>query len=300
MLWDKRLQAKQWLEKLKKTMSAPKGSKRAPSMRSAPDSSFSSSVPHTEGEGERERENSRPLLSDMKVMVLQGESLLSVEVAGAGAGEEGLAMAPASARSTVSSRELSKAQTVVEVAEEVHLKSCETTKEKENIIASLDLITSPSFLTQWLSRVREAMTFSAELHLNKQANRRKALQQRAGDEVDADADDDDASADALNELRELLKESDEMPVYMEEAVLLKCQLQALEWANKAALILPPTSSIDVSSASMSFEADTVHLAPSRETKGAGTGVGGAEAASGRQRARPRLAEVQRLAKEIKK
>jgi hypothetical protein len=147
------------------------------------------------------------------------------------------------------------------------------------------------------------MTFSAELHLNKQANRRKPLQQRAGDEADvdadADADDDDASADALNELRELLKESDEMPVYMEEAVLLKCQLQALEWANKAALILPPTSSIDVSSASLSFEADTVYLAPSRDAKGAWIGAG-AEAAPGRQRARPRLAEVQRLAKEIKK
>jgi hypothetical protein len=143
VLWDKRLQAKQWLEKLKKTMSAPKGSKRAPSMRSAPDSSFSSSVPHIEGEGERERENSRPLLSDMKVMVLQGESLLSVDGSGAAAGEEGLAMAPTSARSTVSSRELSKAQTVVEVAEEVHLKSCEKKKEIEYITTSIDLISCP-------------------------------------------------------------------------------------------------------------------------------------------------------------
>lgn len=119
MLWDKRLQAKQWLEKLKKTMSAPKAGKRAPSMRSAPDSSFSTSVATMEGEGERE--NSRPLLADMKVMVLQGESLLSIDGAGAVEGEEGLHMAPTSTRSTVSSRELSKAQTVVEVAEEVRL-----------------------------------------------------------------------------------------------------------------------------------------------------------------------------------
>ena len=119
MLWDKRLQAKQWLEKLKKTMSAPKAGKRAPSMRSAPDSSFSTSVATVEGEGERE--NSRPLLADMKVMVLQGESLLSIDGAGAVEGEEGLHMAPTSTRSTVSSRELSKAQTVVEVAEEVRL-----------------------------------------------------------------------------------------------------------------------------------------------------------------------------------
>lgn len=119
MLWDKRLQAKQWLEKLKKTMSAPKANKRAPSMRSAPDSSISSSIAAAEGEGERE--NSRPLLADMKVMVLQGESLLSVDGSGTVEGEEGLHMAPTSTRSTVSSRELSKAQTVVEVAEEVRL-----------------------------------------------------------------------------------------------------------------------------------------------------------------------------------
>ena len=90
-------------------------------MRSAPDSSFSTSIATAEGEGERERENSRPLLADMKVMVLQGESLLSTDGAGAVEGEEGLHMAPTSTRSTVSSRELSKAQTVVEVAEEVRL-----------------------------------------------------------------------------------------------------------------------------------------------------------------------------------
>lgn len=152
------------------------------------------------------------------------------------------------------------------------------------------------------------MAFSAELHLNKQAHRRKAIVEV---DVDDDEDDEDASADALNELRELLKESDEMPVYMEEAVLLKCQLQALEWANKAALVLPSTSSIDVSGMSTAFESDLYQLTSSKEDKCAVTGLGpgpGADAgpaaaaktSESRQRARPRLAEVQRLAKEIKK
>lgn len=123
MLWEKRLQAKQWLEKLKKTMSAPKGGKRAPSMRSAQDHSLSvsqSSLAPSEGERERDRdgENSRPLLSDMKMMVMEGESLLSSDATGRERdGEE--AAVPA-VRSTVSSRELCKAQTVVEVAEEVN------------------------------------------------------------------------------------------------------------------------------------------------------------------------------------
>ena len=272
-------------------------------MRSAPDSTFSSSVAPVEGEGEKE--NSRPLLSDMKVMVLQGESLLSIDGSGTVEGEEGLQLAPTSTRSTVSSRELSKAQTVVEVAEEVRLRSC----DKLNVMRTLDLIaSSPLFFTQWLSRVREAMAFSAELHLNKQTHRRKGLQQKFGDEMDVHDDDDDddgedASADALNELRELLKESDEMPVYMEEAVLLKCQLQALEWANKAALVLPSTSSIDISTASTAFETDVYQLSQCKEDKCVGTGIeagSGAKISEGRQRARPRLAEVQRLAKEIKK
>lgn len=150
------------------------------------------------------------------------------------------------------------------------------------------------------------MASSAELHLSKQAHRRKVIRQKADDEADVDDDDDDdddASADALNELRELLKESDEMPVYMEEAVLLKCQLQALEWANKAALVLPSASSIELSSASTALETDLVQLSQCKEDKGAGTGVEAGSApktSEGRQRARPRLAEVQRLAKEIKK
>jgi hypothetical protein len=140
--------------------------------------------------------------------------------------------------------------------------------------------------------VREALSFSAELHINKQANRRKQQQKSAeGGEEDEEEEDDDTTSDALSELRDLLKESDEMPVYMEEAVLLRCQLQALEWANKAALILPLTSSIPLPPALSATGAEFL------DSLALDTGAGAAE---GRLKARPRLAEVQRLAKEIKK
>ena len=155
--------------------------------------------------------------------------------------------------------------------------------------------------------MREALSFSAELHANKQANRRKQQQQQEdsflpcapgaskislGDE-DEDEDGDDVTADALSELRDLLKESDEMPVYMEEAVLLKCQLQALEWANKAALILPPTASLYASVADMDTQVEQDQMGDEASTDIL-------PSFNSSTKSRPRLAEVQRLAKEIKK
>lgn len=122
MLWEKRLQAKQWLEKLKKTMSVPKVGKRAPSQRSS-----NSESRGLESQGSEESEESRPLLSDMKMMVMEGECLLSSTVGPAGLEPLGEGEAPVTSvaassgtRGTVSSRELSKAQSVVEVAEEVN------------------------------------------------------------------------------------------------------------------------------------------------------------------------------------
>ena len=53
MLWEKRLQAKQWLEKLKKTMSVPKVGKRAHSQRSAV---------HAEGDGQADGQTTGKLL----------------------------------------------------------------------------------------------------------------------------------------------------------------------------------------------------------------------------------------------
>lgn len=160
--------------------------------------------------------------------------------------------------------------------------------------------------------MREALSLSAEHHANKQAKRQKQQQQQKalvtatseGLVCDVGEDDeDDGAADALTELRDLLRESDDMPVYMEEAVLLKCQLQALEWANKAAVTLPHTHTLPVltsyldtfdgqeqerdqeaeESESFADESQTPSLPPTASSK-----------------ARPRLAEVQRLAKEIKK
>ena len=195
--------------------------------------------------------------------------------------------------------------------------------------------------------MREALAFSAELHMNRQANKRKqqlknqspsALEDASSNDIEEE-EDEDGTADTLTELRDLLRESNDMPVYMEEAVHLKCQLQALEWANKAALILPFTASIAVPPDAFSFEALTAvcaqSLVPSTSTSTSiptstststsithdGKQNGGVESTAviigreGKQglaghdvlavipvpsKNRPRLAEVQRLAKEIKK
>ena len=106
-------------------MSVPKVGKRAPSQRSA-----IAETRGLEGQGVEDSEESRPLLSDMKMMVMEGECLLSSsrgltgsgsgsEAVGEGEGPSAAVIAPLGQRGTVSNRELSKAQSVVEVAEEV-------------------------------------------------------------------------------------------------------------------------------------------------------------------------------------
>lgn len=155
--------------------------------------------------------------------------------------------------------------------------------------------------------MREALSFSAELHANKQANRRKQHQLQASAPLSVsgasapfegdEEEEDDPAADALSELRDLLKESDDMPVYMEEAVLLKCQLQALEWANKAALVLPPTASLPIPLPSSASDVDSLSDSDLLTEEAVTDPLSPFPSSS---KSRPRLAEVQRLAKEIKK
>ena len=183
--------------------------------------------------------------------------------------------------------------------------------------------------------------------MNRQANKRKQqLKNQSPCPQDASSsnndveeeEEEDGTADTLTELRDLLRESNDMPVYMEEAVFLRCQLQALEWANKAASILPFTANIPVPPDAFSFEALTAvcaqSIVPSSSTstciptstssltsssmthdarqnngvdstaatvnRGEGKGHDVLAVTPVTARNRPRLAEVQRLAKEIKK
>ena len=195
-LREKRSQAKEWLERLKKSF-APKAG-RAQSLRK----SEAIVAPHE-----------RIALADMKLMVLEGEQLYDDDEGGG---------------RTQTSRELSKAHSVVEVAEE------------------------------WLSRVREALA--------------------------------DSSSNAMNtaEIKELLGESEDMPVFMEEALVLRSHLRALEWAKRAKRVLYVNSKDDVSK----MEED--------EKKGDREGSVALTAGRARVFAKAKLADIQRLAREITK
>ena len=212
---------------------------------------------------------------------------------GTGAGGQG--------RGLTSDRELSKVQSVVEIAEE------------------------------WLSRVREALTQSAAFRAQRQRNRLARHQRTtlASDNneakssassssdpqatIDAAGDgegggggdeEDESDADPLEDLHELLKESDEMPVYMEEAALLRTHLLALEWANKAALVLPLHATTANSSEEGLQDGYVPHDSSVAADTVSGSGTGSAmiivQQLQQQQQRWPRLVEVQRLAKEIRR
>ena len=143
ILRQRQVQAKEWLDRLKNSFkSKSKGSLRG------------------RGSGGEVRGQVKMGLADMKMMVEEGTSMLDDEESG----------------KTSTSRELNKAQSAVDIAEE------------------------------WLSRVKEVLAAGIA----------------GGD---------------LTDLKDLIRESDEMPVYMEEAVVMKSHLNAMEWAKKAAKIM---------------------------------------------------------------
>jgi len=145
VLKDRRAQARLWLDKLKSSFRAkPKHNGRGRSVEVGADGQII---------------KAKMALSDMRLMVEEGADLLEDE-----------------SKQSATSRELGKAQSVVDIAEE------------------------------WLQRVREALS-------------------TGGTNQD------------LSELQELIGESDDMPVYMEEAVVLRAHFAAMEWAKKARKVL---------------------------------------------------------------
>jgi PLU-1-like protein len=259
ILREKLSQAKQWLDKLKKTMALPKGGKRLPSQRSAAQGGGTSTNETKSDSFER------PALSDIKMMVAESDFL----------GERDRDEFE-STRGAVSNRELSKVASIVEIAED------------------------------WLLRVRDALSAATSSRLNKRRHTKAGpggdenamitdsaemntspndkQDDQDGHESRDESDGDDN--DALDELRELLRESDEMPVFMEEAAMLRCQLQALEWANKAASILPASL--------------LVYPDPGPNECRIQLGKHDENENDSGDRPTLRLVEVQRLAKEIRK
>eukprot|EP01038_Epipyxis_sp_PR26KG_P010367 gene10367-13929_t len=175
MLREKKAQAKVWLDRLKK--------------------SFNNKVNRSQRRGNTGEEDTadppaKLSLHDMKMMISEGEEIYKPL-----ASEEDVS------NRTISNRELSKAQNVVESAED------------------------------WLSRVRSVLQ-AGTVSDNASDN---------GTESDADGDNSikmGSINDTIIFLRNLLAEADTMPVCMEEAQVLRCHLNALEWAKKVRPLIP--------------------------------------------------------------
>jgi hypothetical protein len=184
LLRDRRIQAKAWLEKLKKSFQTKTGGRVGASRRGG----------STEGAvNTADRLN----LSDMKMMVEEGAQMFEDEDS-----EE-------RSRATAQVRELSRAQSVVEIAEE------------------------------WLARIRDL--------INSDVDDKGNINQ--GDVTPGEEGEDGINADEpvnLRELlREMLKEAEGMPVHMEEVQILRVHLQVLDWAEKMRSILPVPASFTV-------------------------------------------------------
>lgn len=198
ILKNRKLQAREWLDRLKNTFR----SKSKASLRKAGPDGVQIQAPV------------KMALGDMKMMVTEGESLIEQNES-----------------HSQTSRELTKAQKAVDIAEE------------------------------WLARVRESF--------------KEGL-----------------TEDSLRDMKDLIADSEDMPVYMEEAVVLKAHLKAIDWCRKACKVLyvnrPPSL-------------PKPNPIEDEDEEGAIKSEGDAATTNGlpeKVYARPKLTEVQKLAKEV--
>lgn len=163
-LYDRKAQAKIWLDKMKKTFQNKIISfDQSTNGQNATVQStiFSSRVRKSDKDTEDDK---RMTIDDMRQLVEDGQLLLE--------DEEGIAT------NRAHSKELLKAQTIVSLAD------------------------------SWLEKVRNI------LH--------------------QDESDVSTMTNFLQELKSLLRQAEDMPVILDEIVVLRCQVQALEWANRVA------------------------------------------------------------------
>ena len=224
ILKDRRTQAKEWLDRLKNSF---KPKSKSALRKGNPDGI----------ELDANGQPKKMALADMRMMVEEGAELLDDQV---------------DSRSQTS-RELGKAQSVLNVAEE------------------------------WLSRVRGALANGGR----------------------------DMTTSDIEELKELIGESDDMPVYMEEAVVLRSHFNAMEWAKKARKVLysnPPLPPAAQRTEAERIEAERMAAGNANtEAQGEGGGEGMEvvikeedETDPYREFAQPKLSELQKIAKEITK
>lgn len=237
LLRDRRLQAKAWLERLKKSFQTKTGSRAGTSRRAA-------------AEGQANAADKLNLW-DMKMMVEEGATMFEDEE-----GEDGR-------RATTQVRELSKAQSVVEIAEE------------------------------WLARMRDLINSDVDANGNiVPPVRESPIEGENGD----DADDEPEVVNLREMLREMLREADGMPVQMDEVQVLRNHLQALDWAEKMRQVLPVPAAL-VSLVTAPAENQPTELEPHsivHTLPNAGTSAGMNDVN------KPTFAKIVELAAEIKR
>jgi hypothetical protein len=199
-LRDKKIHAKLWLDKIKRTFSIKASTSEYQSMRRKAAAESTDEVDRRVG------------LHDMKMMVEEGQLLLDYA-------EDG---ADGSSGSKAHSRELQKAQTIVDMADQVGSLSAVGTG---SLIFDIIILVVP----QWLERVKSML--SAEVPTSIFEN------------YDSSPEGEEEMNQFVSELREMLREADTMPVVMDEMLVLRVQVQALDWAKKVRPILKQISTI---------------------------------------------------------
>ena len=198
-LREKKLQAKTWLDRLKKSFVSVKvGTNRLRNHASQQGAADGDDVAVLSLQNVTHAQADRLTLAEMKNLLLEGETLYQQPT------EEQqniLAENPSSCKVVARSRDLDRAQAVVENAEE------------------------------WISRVKDVLTASSERDEDELLNESKEDE----DDVDVETRSNRSqyrSASMLRVLMNLLDEANSMPVAMEEAQALRLHLQALQWATR--------------------------------------------------------------------
>ena len=215
-LHAKRQMAKEWLERLKKSFQ----------MRAASRGSSRKIAGQGEGQaGTGQGVLEKVKLSDMKMMVEEGALIVDQgSTTGTGESEE---IGEDKIRRVVQSanRELTRAQTAVEIAEE------------------------------WIERVKQLLQESYADLDKPNAPSISSSSSSGGQEEERD--------NVRELLRDMLSEVDEMPVQMDEASILRVHLKALDWAVKAKKLLPYAGIEPITSSTTPAPATTAIPVPNR-------------------------------------
>lgn len=224
----KRQLAKQWLEKLKKSFANK--TRTAVPRRNRDDSSAASSNSTISNQNKLK-------LSDMKEMIAEGELLFQAEASGNEGGASG---------NSTNHRELNRAMSVVEVAEEW----LNQVKESLHDICVMSMngmlkrtvnpkpsVVNPEVKTCEVFEKDESVGESEVKVETDSVGGDGSMEEVEEDTKEEEGEEGDVEL-FIEELEELLSEADSMPVHIEDAVLLRAQLNIIKWARRVRPYLP--------------------------------------------------------------